>query len=472
MPSSRIQDAVVLAAGRGSRLGSDLPKPLVPVLGMPLLARTLATLRQGGVTRAFVVVGHRAKEVREGMREEIPDGMTVEWIHNDAWERPNGVSALAAADRVRGPFFLTMTDHVFSHEVLERLRRQGAGCGVDLAIDTGLDQIVDLDDATKVRVEDGRIVEIGKELGEWNAVDTGVFLATPALFDALREAVDAGEESLSAGVRRLAAKGAARVVDVERRMWQDVDTPLDRRVAERKLLDLLRKESDGPIARYLNRPLSLALTRLLVRTPITPNQVSVSTLVMSVIAAFLATRGDYAGFLGAGALFHLASVVDGTDGEIAKLKFMTSRYGEWVDTICDNLGYLAFLVGVIVGVVRAGYPDVYLYAGIAGFVATGTSIANLAMYLSRERGSGSFLSVEYGYQRSDGFLSRVLRVTHFLGKRDFFAFAIFVLAVIGHLPFGLILVGAGTTFILLPVTLAANLSSLGRQHDDGVEPAS
>jgi 1L-myo-inositol 1-phosphate cytidylyltransferase / CDP-L-myo-inositol myo-inositolphosphotransferase len=459
-----VTQALILAAGMGSRLQSGTPKPLQRVLGLPLLARTMFTLQRAGVTDVYVVVGYEAERVMKGMRRWERDGLTVHWIQNPDWREPNGVSVLAGEDELDGPFYLTMTDHLFQPAVLDALARVGARDGINLAVDYRVGEVLDLDDATKVRVAEGRIAQIGKALTEYDAIDTGVFLASPKLFQALRAARADGEMSLSAGVQRLAAEGHALVTDIGDLMWQDVDNQADLAEAKRKLLAGIRKDSDGAISRFLNRPLSTALSRVLVNTPVTPNQISVSTLVISLIAAGYAASGGYLHFLIAGVLFQIASIVDGTDGEVAKLKFQTSHRGEWIDTVCDNLSYLAFLIGLIVGVQRSELPSFYFLAGVVGFVAAAASIANLTSYVAREKDSGSFLSVRYGYQDGTGLGARFMRAVHFMGKRDFFAFLALVLAIMGQLPLALPIFGVGATLLLFPATLKANVTSWRRQR--------
>jgi len=462
--STQPSQALVLAAGRGSRLDSATPKPLHRVVGVPLLARTLFTLHEAGVTEAYVVVGYEADEVRREMESWSKTGLTVHWIYNPDWREPNGVSVLAARDFLDGPFFLSMADHVYEPGIVTKLAKSGVGEGVNLAVDYEVDRVLDPDDATKVGVDEGRIVSIGKELDEYDAIDTGVFLASPALFRAIDQAWAEGAASLSAGVQRLAAQGRAWTTDVSDLFWQDVDTPADLREAKRRLLRTVRKESDGPISRYLNRPLSIALSRVLVHTPVTPNQISVFAMLVSLVAAGFAAMGGYANFLISGVLFQVASVVDGTDGEVAKLTFRSSKRGEWIDTVCDNISYLAFLVGLTVGVERSGYPSFYLLSGVVGFVAGAASIMNLALYVAREKVSGSFRSVRYGYEEGGGWGRRFMRAVHFMGKRDFFAFLAMMLAVLGRLPLALPLFGIGATVLLLPATIKANVSSWLRRR--------
>ncbi len=105
-----------------------------------------------------------------------------------------------------------------------------------LLVDFKLDSIFDMDDATKAVVEDGKIVAIDKNLVEFNAVDTGVFVCTDGLMDALQDLDDRdGDASLSDGVRHLASSGRMHALDIGDGFWHDVDTPEMMAYAERVL---------------------------------------------------------------------------------------------------------------------------------------------------------------------------------------------------------------------------------------------
>jgi choline kinase len=222
---------VVLAAGTGSRLRSHrgVPKPLLPLGGRPLVLRVLDRFAEAGVGEAVVVVGHRADEVRAGIEAGGP-GLSVRFASNPRFLMSNGLSVLAAREAVGdSSFFLSMADHVFDRALIDGLGRaplpEG---GLVLAVDRKLDRIFDMDDATKVRTDGGCIVEIGKNLAGFDAVDTGLFACTPALFDAIAAAAGhhpEGDCTLSEGVWALAATGKALVHDIEGGHWQDVDTP-------------------------------------------------------------------------------------------------------------------------------------------------------------------------------------------------------------------------------------------------------
>ncbi|HSW28121.1 MAG TPA: NTP transferase domain-containing protein [Longimicrobiales bacterium] len=467
-----VTQALVLAAGRGSRLESATPKPLLPLLGVPLLARTLFTLKKAGITDAYVVIGHQGERVRREISAIRRLDLRIHWIENPRWAEPNGVSVLAGAPYLEGPFLLTMSDHLLPVEGLVRLRAEAErGRDLVLLVDQGTSQVHDLSDATKVRLEGERITDIAKELPAFDAIDTGAFLAGPALMEALKTLDGEKGPSLSDGVRRLAAEGRAWALDGTGLRWQDVDTPDDVAVAERKLMSAWPKPTDGIISRWINRPISLRVTRLLAPTGVTPNQVSVVTLVLGLLAAWFAARGGYAWWLAAAVTFQVASILDGTDGELASLTFRQTPFGAWMDTLCDNVSYVAFMASVMVGVDRTGLPAGYLWWGGLGFAAAVLSLVNIQMVLHRDGTSGSALSVRYAHQEGESMVHRLFQAVHAFGKRDLISFVVLVLAVLGQLPMGLPILGVGATLFLFPATLQANVSHWLRMRAFTVDEA-
>ncbi|MCZ6743450.1 MAG: NTP transferase domain-containing protein, partial [Alphaproteobacteria bacterium] len=180
--------ALILAAGLGSRLGaqSKTPKPLIKVLGLTLAERVVCTLLAAGVQRFLVILGHEAERIRAhfsdiAQRREV----TIDFIEAEGWEQGNGASALAAKGRTGdAPFFLVMTDHLFDPQIALALASDAPASGeMCLAVDRDKAAIFDLDDVTRVKIDDGRIKEIEKTLADWDAGDTGVMLCTPGLFE-------------------------------------------------------------------------------------------------------------------------------------------------------------------------------------------------------------------------------------------------------------------------------------------------
>ena len=143
------------------------------------------------------------------------------------WSLANGHSVLAGSALIEGDYLISMSDHLFDPAIVRALLA-APRADLLLAVDRMLEgPLLDIDDATKVSVAaDGAIVAIGKTIEDYNAIDTGLFLVTPALAAALRDSIaDGGAGSLSEGVQRLAAQGGARTVDVTGMAWIDVDDP-------------------------------------------------------------------------------------------------------------------------------------------------------------------------------------------------------------------------------------------------------
>ncbi len=222
---------LVLAAGFGSRLAgvSDRTrlKPLTPVGGIPLVQRTLDSLALAGCGRVVIVTGFEAEAVEHAVSEAYVGPLALEFVRNPRFDLSNGVSVLAARPLLPESFVLTMADHVFGDEVM---RLAGAHTpmpgGATLLVDRKLDSIFDMDDAMKVRVDGDRVVAISKHLADFNAVDTGLFVCTEGLLDAIGAVFEGkGDASLSDGVSRLAAQGLMGALDIGAGFWQDVDTP-------------------------------------------------------------------------------------------------------------------------------------------------------------------------------------------------------------------------------------------------------
>lgn len=429
--------AVIIAAGRGSRLTgryADTPKPLVPVAGVGLLKRTILTGKRAGITDFTVVTGYRGDEIREAIEGDDQVDVPIDWVHNDAWQEGNGKSVLAARESVGDDaFILTMSDHLFDPQIIADLRNASlANDECALAVDSRLDRIFDEEDATKVQVASGRVEAIHKQLQNHNAIDTGAFVCNPTLFDALERAIAAGDDSLSGGIRILAEEGRMRAQDVGELFWEDVDTPESLVHAERSLIRSLGKPTDGFVSRHFNRKISTRISALLVKTPLTPNQLSISTMFICFIASWFVAQPDYLGLAIGGLIFQFASIVDGCDGEVAKLKFLGSQFGEWVDTVADNVSYLVFFSSFVYGVYQAtGEAYVLTLAWLAlGSVVIGVSM--IYVYL-RMSGSGSIVSFAQAFSNEvpvekRGWFHRFSERIKFASRRDYFAAMFCVLA--------------------------------------------
>ena len=227
--TSRVNQCLILAAGNGSRLiaaSGGSPKPLVQLHGKSLLEHVILGAHEAGIDNFVIVVGYGAQAMRRWLAERWLGGVSITVVDNFEYHKANGVSVLKARDLIRDPFLLLMADHIFESRTARALLEEPLAPGeVILAVDPKLDRIFDLDDATKVRRDGDHIVDIGKDIEDYDAYDTGMFLCSPAIFDTLESVKKEGNCSLSDGMRMLGGEGRLRAFDIEDAVWQDVDTP-------------------------------------------------------------------------------------------------------------------------------------------------------------------------------------------------------------------------------------------------------
>ena len=374
--SVKIMKCLILAAGKGSRLAArGDSKPLVSFLGLTLIERAILAAQSCGLTEFYVVTGCNGEKVRVFLDKFSQEkNLSITHVINEDWEKENGLSVLKAKELLDEKFILMMVDHLFDSDILVKLTQQQIQEGeVILAVDSNVNSnsLVDIDDVTKVHIEDGKILDIGKNVSEYNAFDTGFFLCSPSIFAAIETSIDRNNDStLSGGIRILANAGTARALDISGNFWMDLDDENAFRKAQKSILGKLTKFSDGPVSRYLNRPVSTRITRFLVKTKVTPNQISFFSFLLCLISSVLFLIGGYATLLSGAVLAQIASIIDGCDGEIARLKYQSTAFGGWFDAVLDRYADAFLLFGLICHIYFLN--DNFLYI-IVGFLAiTGT----------------------------------------------------------------------------------------------------
>lgn len=382
---------VVLAAGRSLRLipvtdgGS---KALVRVGGLSLVERAVRSLLAEGLERIVVVVGFQAEAVATLVDRIAPGRVTS--VRAEGWERGNGVSLAAAEPFVAGEqgFVLITTDHVFEDGALAPLIARGRPVVlVDHTPEPGA-----WAEGTRVRLHGERVIELSKDL-EAPSIDCGAFLLPIQVFDAHRRARARGDDSLAGAVTELASTTSLESVPLRPgARWLDVDTPEDLRRLRPFIRRSLTKNADGPVSRYLNRPISTRVSMALSNMPISADAVSFAAFAVAIGAALALANG--AAVLGA-VLVQLASIVDGIDGEIARLRFRSSRRGALLDGVLDRLADAAIIGGLAVWALtydlateRVIWLAVLATTGAMLSMATKDRISALELTSTRERGIG------------------------------------------------------------------------------------
>jgi 1L-myo-inositol 1-phosphate cytidylyltransferase len=249
-----ISEAVILMAGEGSRLRcSDkaLLKPFVSVLGRPLISYTLDALTRAGIKIVHFVVGYESARMTAHIKQLVPSGVSASFIENRDWRKQNGISLLAVVDQVGAPFLLTMSDHLFDGAIIDCLLDNSDPGSLNIAVDRKLDSIFDLHDAMKVQTRGNKVTAIGKDLCDYDAIDTGLFVCPLEIFNYLERARSDSCQtdcSLADGVRLMAGDGKVHAIDIGQSWWQDVDNLPMLQHAERQMA-AKRSELDGVAVR-------------------------------------------------------------------------------------------------------------------------------------------------------------------------------------------------------------------------------
>jgi phosphatidylglycerophosphate synthase len=222
------------------------------------------------------------------------------------------------------------------------------------------------------------------------------------------------------------------------------------------------KDTDNTLARF-NRRLSLPISIALMRTPLTANQLSVMLVALGFYAAWLFSLGHYrAGVLGA-FLSLAASILDGCDGEIARLKYQESALGCWIETFGDYSYYVAIFIGLTIGAVRHTHSEAFYWIGALALAGTLLSFAFL-IYLRTRITAGRperlhAIAAER-FKAEQTLWSRVIWRLSFTATRSAMPYGIFAVAVVNLLPVIVVLaaIGSNIYWISLVVKLRALLS--------------
>ena len=345
-PESHI--AVILANNLGAT-GFDSPMPQVGAL--PILLRSILGAYKAGARRVVVVVD-RAKDpwIQHDLRRTGRLSRSVEWCDFTPGEEsiPSLLGQLAS--EAQGHLLLIAGDRVY-HPSLHWQAAQWDGQGNALTLMSG-DKVVG-------------ICSLSRE----TAIDLS--RRCPAVANSI--------EGLHAW---LSLTDSVESEPVPHEKWQRILNEQQRQSAEQKLNRWLVKPTDGIFARA-NRRISIPISRQLIAYPITPNMVSLFTLAVSLAAGIFLAFGGYWNMLTGAVLGWLASVLDGCDGEVARLKLQESAFGCWLETMCDNLYYVFIFAGLTIGLVRSTGNRSYLLWG--GFMLFGALASFLATGLQRQQ---------------------------------------------------------------------------------------
>jgi phosphatidylglycerophosphate synthase len=245
--------------------------------------------------------------------------------------------------------------------------------------------------------------------------------------------------------------------------WEYLHGPNEISACEKRFLGGSGKSQDGLVSRFLNRPISRAVSRVLLKFPVTPSGWTIAILVLPLVAALLLARGDYARIVAGLFLFQLYSILDGCDGEIARAKYLESSFGRRLDSWCDVLGNLILAVSLGYGLSRSYFVEGVV---VAALIATNELILALPApdraLTTSLKSAGAIYPRHQRMVEHSGLLVLGPRVAGWLiqlTKRDVAIFAFLLLGIAGEPAWILHLLGAVaaiSTLLALKARLASN----------------
>jgi len=352
--NNNIDTAVILAAGKGERISNTdefVAKPLIKVFDVSLIERSIKNLINNlNVKKIYVVTGFNHEEINNHLAKlKNKLSLNVEVIFAKDWEKGNGASFLAILDKIKHEqFYLLMVDHLFNNEFYKTILKYKINNKSYLIISRTLSSLNDFNDATKVKVVKDKISDIGKSIKDSNGFDTGFFILNSDQFNKVNKLSVRKNLSLTEVIQELVQQKKLYFIEVSEDSWFDIDTNQDLLNAKNYLLknSSSSKTNDGSISRYINRPISQWITSKITDYPLTPNQISIAVFFISVFSGLIISIEGYFFLLLGALLAQLSSILDGCDGEIARLKLLESKFGGWFDRVLDRYSDLFILMGL------------------------------------------------------------------------------------------------------------------------------
>lgn len=220
--------AIIIAAGIGSRIINEtdnVPKTLLPYGDGTILSTILKNIYQAGIHDFVVVVGYQSQYIKNYLEKNNYFGYDITIIENPQWRKGNGISVLITeSEVVEEDFLLSMSDHIVSLRALKRVVNYKSDKNL-LLVDPQTEKIFDIDDATKVFFKGDRIVDIGKDISQFNGIDCGIFRLTNRFFEAMKEVLKVNRDSISSAIEILIKNMDMEAVYLEQNeSWIDIDT--------------------------------------------------------------------------------------------------------------------------------------------------------------------------------------------------------------------------------------------------------
>jgi len=416
---------VLLTRGPGTASGGDGVDPLVRIGGLSLLQRVLYSLQWAGIQEGAVLCRSPWPEVERNVKED-PKNRVFSWIPLHAAGEDEQTTNLL--HRILSDVFLLQPDSwIVDRYVLRNI------CNME----GPFEKPILFERANRPPVASGSLPPLAIVPGQKVLNLSRVFRA-----EVLQDALG----------RHLCDESAPETRNLPAEALLPVASQRDCAEAEKGLFQGLTKPTESFLTRTINRKISRAITRRLLDSKVTPNQISVASILLGVFSALLFLGEQRIAHVLGGMLLVFSSILDGCDGELARLRFQESRWGSWLDFLGDNVVHVSIFLCLGFGLYLRGEGNVYrVLACLAAAANLGAASAVfIRVFLKSRDGVITFATpvrVEE-MDRTQGWLRRRVEFVDKLSNRDFFYLILFC-AAIGQLWFFMWVGSVGVVFYFL-----------------------
>ncbi|MBI3318544.1 MAG: NTP transferase domain-containing protein [Candidatus Omnitrophica bacterium] len=436
--------AILLAAGVGRRMGPNAPpKCLLRFEEKSLLQMILESLRSSGVEEAALVVGYRKEEILSEAKAH-QGSLRLSVVENPQFQEGAILSLWSARDHLNEDVLIMDTDVLCPPAAIERLVRSSEESAIlvdGASRDTGEEQMVFGEGERALQITKRPSEEIRSRMTCFGEAVGFLKLEKEAarlLAGLLQEKVGRGIVGIEHEqvYPELFRKKNVGVVRMEGLAWMEIDTPHDLRAA---LEGVLPRWSPPLCA---NRVVSRFFLPWVLKLPVTPNQWTFLSLLLGLGAIGLIAHGGHREGLWGALFFQLFYILDNWDGEVARARGLSSRFGGWLDVLTDGVVHVALAPALAMGLQRQGASPWVIFLG--GMAAFGVAMDFLVTCWAKVRGFGPAIFGDPGrgtFHAGPSPFKRRLQAN--LTHENFSLLVLSVLLLNGRLPF-LAALGVGT----------------------------
>lgn len=400
--------AIIVAGGTGID-GADLSIfPTRNLLGVPQLNRLIIVAQRAGISRFSIITESENYHAMENIENDRRIDSEISWhVSSDKLGLDSKPYLVLQSNLVITPDNIKLL-------VDEKVTKNSFVILIDRATEPSLKL-----DNDKI---EGGFTESGKAVGAF--ITNG---------KELQKALNSATPLAQYVEDVLRSKAKIKHLEIENGYWYHLtESRQSFNTAKDILFSNVGKTATGWISRKINSRFSLPTSRILVKTSLTPNMISVLLNVIgSLSGIFLALKHPVLGAF----FLYVATVLDRCDGEVARVKLMETKTGQWVDTISDQFTVLSFFIGLTIGYYRVSESGMAIFFGLFNLFVFFFFLAWSFHYLANYTNSGSLVSYftvdKYADEGNISLIRRIILVVRPLSRRNAYAMGFLIVSIIG-----------------------------------------